>query len=171
MSRIFLYVRFLDIHTLTSMSIDTWPCFLTNYRMHALWYTYLRNRNLSLTLWHVHLIPLLVGHWNLRNLVTSTCVNLQEGIYGKMWVANAFLYTYVLSFLHFITLPKIKMLLFPEKVALLQIASQKAQPIIGSYIWKLKCKMHMLEKIVYISLSGSLKGKVYENKFKICNIA
>ena len=145
--------------------------FVTSYRMQALWYTYLKNRNLCLTLWHVHLIPLLVGHWNLRNLVTSTCVNLQEGIYGKMWVANAFLYTYVLSFLHFITLPKIKMLLFPEKVALLQIASQKAQPIIGSYIWKLKCKMHMLEKIVYISLSGSLKGKVYENKFKICNIA
>ena len=64
--------------------------FVTSYRMHALWYTYLKNRNLCLTLWHVHLIPLLVGHWNLRNLVTSTCVNLQEGIYGKMWVANAF---------------------------------------------------------------------------------
>ena len=64
--------------------------FVTSYRMHALWYTYLKNRNLGLTLWHVHLIPLLVGHWNLRNLVTSTCVNLQEGIYGKMWVANAF---------------------------------------------------------------------------------
>ena len=64
--------------------------FVTSYRMHALWYTYLKNRNLCLTLWHVHLIPLLVGHWNLRFLVTSTCVNLQEGIYGKMWVANAF---------------------------------------------------------------------------------
>ena len=64
--------------------------FVTSYRMHALWCTYLKNRNLCLTLWHVHLIPLLVGHWNLRNLVTSTCVNLQEGIYGKMWVANAF---------------------------------------------------------------------------------
>ena len=64
--------------------------FRTSYRMHALWYTYLKNRNLCLTLWHVHLIPLLVGHGNLRNLVTSTCVNLQEGIYGKMWVANAF---------------------------------------------------------------------------------
>ena len=63
---------------------------VTSYRMHALWYTYLKNRNLCLTLWHVHLIPLLVGHGNLRNLVTSTCVNLQEGIYGKMWVANAF---------------------------------------------------------------------------------
>ena len=115
--------------------------FVTSYRMHALWCTYLKNRNLCLTLWHVHLIPLLVGHWNLRNLVTSTCVNLQEGIYGKMWVANAFLYTYVLSFLHFMALPKIKMLLFPEKVALSQMASQKAQPIIGFYIqnWNAKC--------------------------------
>ena len=110
--------------------------FVTSYRMHALWCTYLKNRNLCLTLWHVHLIPLLVGHWNLRNLVTSTCVNLQEGIYGKMWVANAFLYTYVLSFLHFIALPKIKMLLFPEKVVLSQMASQIAQPIIGFYFLK-----------------------------------
>ena len=124
--------------------------FVTSYRMHALWYTYLKNRNLCLTLWHVHLIPLLVGHWDLRFLVTSTCVNLQEGIYGKMWVANAFLYTYVLSFLHFIALPKIKMLRFPEKVVPSQMASQKAQPIIGFYIWKLKCKMHLLEKIAYI---------------------
>ena len=147
--------------------------FVTSYRMHALWCTYLKNRNLCLTLWHVHLIPLLVGHWNLRNLVTSTCVNLQEGIYGKMWVANAFLYTYVLSFLHFIALPKIKMLLFPEKVVLSQMASQKAQPIIGFYFWKLKCKMHMVEKIVYISfvtLSGILKGKMDKNKSKRWNI-
>ena len=123
--------------------------FVTSYRMHALWYTYLKNRNLCLTLWHVHLIPLLIGHWDLRFLVTSTCVNLQEGIYGKMWVANAFLYTYVLSFLHFIALPKIKMLLFPEKVVPSQMASQKAQPIIGFYIWFLKCKMHLLKKIAY----------------------
>ena len=152
--------KILNIQTLISMS------FVTSYRMHALWYTYLKNRNLCLTLWHVHLIPLLVGHWNLRNLVTSTCVNLQEGIYGKMWVANAFLYTYVLSFLHFMALPKIKMLLFPEKVALSQIASQKAQPIIGFYIWKLKCKMHFLEKIVHIwfvTLSGILEIKGNEN--------
>ena len=75
------------------------------------------------------------------------------------------LYTYVLSFLHFMALPKIKMLLFPEKVALSQIASQKAQPIIGFYIWKLKCKMHMLEKIVHIWFvkRGWKSNWTYEN--------